>query len=100
MTNVDGVWDVIVRSPMGEQKSVLTLKSAGAAVRGTSAAQGGQLEILDGKLSGNTLTWRMELKQPFAVTLLFAVVVSDHEMAGTVTAGALGKAPVTGARRV
>jgi hypothetical protein len=99
MTNVDGVWDVIVKSPMGEQKSVLTLKSDSGAVTGSSAAQGGQLDILDGKLSGNTLTWRMELKQPFAVTLWFAVIASDDEMAGTVTAGALGKAPVTGARR-
>jgi hypothetical protein len=99
MANVDGVWDVTVKSPMGEQKSVLTLKSEGNKVTGTSAAQGGQLEILDGKIDGSKLSWRMELKQPFAITLLFEVTINGDKMEGTVTAGSYGKSPLAATRR-
>ena len=99
MANVDGVWDASIKSPMGEQKSVLTLKADGSKLTGTSAGQGGQLEILDGKIEGSKVSWRMELRQPFAITLLTEATVDGSKMEGVVTAGSLGKSPFSAIRR-
>jgi hypothetical protein len=99
MTNIDGVWDATVRSALGEQKSVLTLRADGGRLTGMSGGLGGHLEILDGRLEGDKVSWRMELMQPFAVTLLTEATVIGDRMEGTVTAGSFGKSPMTAIRR-
>jgi len=35
MANVDGKWETVVASPMGDQKGTLTLKSSGDTLDGT-----------------------------------------------------------------
>jgi hypothetical protein len=99
MANVDGVWDATSKTPMGEQKSVLTLKAEGSKLTGSNTAMGALLEILDGKIDGNKLTWRMEMKQPFPMTLTADVTVNGDQIEGTVAAGAFGKSPFKATRR-
>jgi hypothetical protein len=41
MAAVDGDWDVTVKSPMGDQKSVLTINSDGDSFTGKMAGQPG-----------------------------------------------------------
>ncbi len=99
MANVDGEWDCVTKTPMGEQKSVFTVKSNGEGFTGTNAGPLGSLDIRDGKVDGNTLSWKMELKVPFPMTLDCKATVTGDSIEGGVTAGAFGTSPMTGTRR-
>ena len=54
MAGIDGQWDCVAQSPMGEQQSVLTLTSKpdGSFV-GTNAGPLGALDITDGQVTGD-----------------------------------------------
>lgn len=56
MSSIDGKWDCISQTPMGDQPSVMELKSNGNVVTGTNTNMLGTIEISDGKLEGNVFT--------------------------------------------
>ena len=60
--SVAGQYDCVTKSPMGDQKSVLTVNVDGDSWTGSNAGQMGSLDITDGKVDGNTLTWTMDMK--------------------------------------
>ena len=99
MADVDGEWDCVTKSPLGEQKSVFTVVSNGGSFTGTNAGPMGALDILDGKVDGNTLTWKMELKIPFPMMLDGKATVTGDTIEGGISAGAFGTSPMTGTRR-
>jgi hypothetical protein len=99
MAEVDGEWDCMTRTPMGEQKSVFTVKSDGDSFTGSNSGQMGSLDIIDGKVDGNRLSWKMEMKMPFPMTLDCTAIVTGDSIEGGVTAGAFGTSPMTGTRK-
>jgi len=99
MANVDGEWDCVTNSPMGEQKSVFTVKSNGGSFIGTNAGPMGSLDIIDGKVDGDTLSWKMEMTVPFPMMLDCAATVSGDKLEGGIRAGAFGTLPMSGTRR-
>ena len=48
--SIDGSYDCVTKSPMGDQKSVFTVKSDGSTFTGENAGQMGSLEVEDGKV--------------------------------------------------
>ena len=56
MAAVDGDWEVTVKSPMGDQKSVLTINSNGDSFTGKMQGSLGSMDIANGSVSGNTLS--------------------------------------------
>lgn len=99
MANIDGIWDCVIASPMGDQKSVLTASSDGNGVTGTMAGTNGLIDIEDGKLDGDQLSWKMSVTSPMPVTLDCVVTVDGDSITGTATAGTFGSFPLTGTRR-
>lgn len=99
MANVDGQWDCITRTPMGPQESVLTIKSDGASFSGSNVGALGGIDITDGIVDGDTLTWSMEISTPFPMTLSARATVSGDTIQGTVDAGAMGAMPMSGTRK-
>ena len=99
MAEVDGEWDCLTRTPMGDQKSVLTVRSDGGSFTGTNAGPLGSLDIIDGKLVGNTLNWKMKITVPFPMTLDCQATVTGDRIEGGITAGAFGTSPMTGTRK-
>lgn len=99
MANVDGEWDCVTKSPLGEQKSVLTVKSDGDSWTGTNAGPMGSLDVIDGKVNGNTLTWKMDMTVPMPMTLEGKATVEGDQLTGAVNAGAFGAMPMTGQRQ-
>ena len=96
---VDGTWKITVDTPMGAQEGMLTLKVEGSKLSGTQqSAMGGSMPLLNGKADGNKLTCQSEIKQPFAMTLDFAVTVNGDSMTGEVKAGTFGTSPLKGSR--
>ncbi|ODU22251.1 MAG: hypothetical protein ABS87_02555 [Sphingomonas sp. SCN 67-18] len=99
MAGVDGEWDCITKSPLGEQKSVLTVKTDGSSWTGSNAGPLGSLDVIDGKVDGNTLTWKMDMKVPMPLTLDCTATIDGDTLTGGITAGAFGTSPMTGTRR-
>ena len=61
MADVDGAYDCLTKTPMGDQQSVFTVISSGDRFNGTNAGPLGSLDVKDGKVDGNRLTWVMEM---------------------------------------
>mgnify|MGYP000470408452 FL=1 len=61
MAAVDGDWDVTIKSPMGDQKAVLTVNSDGGSFSGKMSGGLGTMEIADGTVDGDTLSWGMDI---------------------------------------
>ncbi|MBS0502276.1 MAG: hypothetical protein JSS55_00450 [Proteobacteria bacterium] len=99
MAGVDGEYDCITKSPLGEQKSVFSVKSDGNSFTGQNVSPMGTLDVIDGKVDGNKLTWKMEMKVPMPMTLDCSATIDGDTFNGTVGAGAFGSFPMTGTRK-
>jgi hypothetical protein len=99
MSSVDGDWDVSVKSPLGEQKSVATLKADGAALTGTNKTSAETQPLMNGKIDGDRLSWSMTATNPFPMTLDFEATLAGDRIEGTVKAGMFGKMPLVATRR-
>lgn len=98
MANVDGTWETVTKSPMGDQKATLTVASGGDTFTGTYSGAMGTTDIKDGKVDGDTLSWSVDIVVPMPMTLTIQATVDGDAINGTVTAGAFGSFPLTGAR--
>ena len=98
MSDVDGVWDTVTNTPMGQQKGTLTLKSDGSALEGTLSGAQGSIDIQDGAVDGNTATWKANITNPMPLTLEFTATVDGDEISGSVKLGAFGTASFKGTR--
>ncbi len=99
MASIDGVWNVVIRTPMGPQEFVLNLKSDGDSFSGDASGELGSAPIDGGKVDGDTATWSMKLSKPMPMTLKVRVTVSEYEVEGVVDAGMMGVMPLSGARQ-
>ncbi|MBI1329620.1 MAG: hypothetical protein GC166_06925 [Alphaproteobacteria bacterium] len=96
---IDGKWEITVNSPMGPQKSTLELKADGATLTGKgSGANGQSVEIQNGKVDGNNVSWSISVTTPFPMTLEFAGAVDGDKISGNVKAGSFGSFPFSGNR--
>jgi len=99
MSNVAGKWDCLVKSPLGEQKSVLTVVDNGdGTFTGDNTGATGSLACLDGKIDGDTLTWKMDMKVPMPIMLDAKATIDGDTLTGGVTAGPFGTSPMSGTR--
>jgi len=96
--SIDGKWNIVVKSPMGEQKSVLTFKQEGNTLTGSGEAQGNSQAIQDGKIDGNNVSWKVSITTPFPMTLEFGGTLAGDALSGKVKAGSFGSFDWSGAR--
>ena len=96
--SIDGKWNLVVKSPMGDQKSVVTFKQEGGTLTGTGEAQGNSQALQNGKIDGANISWSVSITTPFPMTLEFAGTFSGDTMSGKVKAGAFGSFDWSGAR--
>ena len=96
--SVAGTYDTVVKSPMGEQKGTFTVVPGddGNTFTGSMAGGMGSMDVKDGKIDGDTLTWAMDMTVPMPMTLNCTANVNGDQLTGTVNAGAFGDMPLTG----
>lgn len=99
MAAVDGDWEVTIKSPMGDQKSVFTVNSDGGSFTGKIAGSLGSMDVRDGAVDGNTLTWKMDMTVPMPMTLEGTATVDGDNISGDVKAGAFGSMALSGCRK-
>ena len=98
MSDVDGVWDMVTNTPMGQQKGTLTVQSDGGKLTGTLSGAQGSIEIKDGEVDGSSASWKVDITQPMPLTLEFSATVDGDEISGDVKLGAFGNATFKGTR--
>lgn len=96
--SVAGTYETVVKSPMGDQKSTLTVNVDGDTWTGTNVGAQGSVACDNGKVDGNTITWTMAMTVPMPMTLEGTATVEGDTITGTVKAGAFGSFPMSGTR--
>lgn len=96
--SVAGSYECVLKSPMGDQKSVMTVNVDGDTWTGTNAGAQGTLECKDGKVDGNTITWSMDLTVPMPMKLEGTATIDGDTVTGSVKAGMFGTFPLNGTR--
>ena len=84
---------------MGDQKSDVTIVVNGDTFTGTNSGQMGSMEMENGKVDGNKLTWTMKMTVPMPMTLEGEATVDGDTITGNVKAGAFGSFPLSGTRK-
>jgi len=99
--SVAGTYNTVVKSPMGDQSGTFTVVPAddGNTFTGTMVGGMGQMEVENGTIDGNKLSWKMNMTVPMPMTLDCEATVDGDQMTGTVNAGAFGAMPLTGERQ-
>ena len=83
---------------MGDQTSKFTVTVNGDSFTGSNAGGMGSMDVEDGKVDGNRLTWKMKMTVPMPMTLDGDVTIDGDTLTGSVKAGAFGTFPMTGTR--
>jgi hypothetical protein len=98
--SADGKWEVSMSTPMGAQAATLDLEEDGGTLTGSmSAAMAPEaIEISDGTVDGNNLTWKAALTQPMPITLEFTAAIDGDSITGNVKLGTFGDASFEGKR--
>lgn len=99
MARVDGAYDCVTKTPMGDQASVFTIVSDGDTFQGTNASPLGSMDVKDGRIDGNRLTWRMEMTLPMPMTLSCEGIVEGDSITASIDTGPFGTITMAGKRR-
>ena len=99
MAAVDGDWDVTIKSPMGDQKAVLTVNSDGGSFSGQMSGGLGSMDIPSGTVDGETIKGQMDMTVPMPMSLDCTATVDGDAMNGEVKAGAFGSMGLSGTRK-
>lgn len=97
--SVAGTYDVVIKTPMGDQKGKLTINPSGDSFSGmVTSDMMGSMEIAGGTVSGDTITWTMDMKVPMPMTLQGEATIAGDAISGSVKAGAFGSMALSGTR--
>lgn len=97
--SVAGTYECVTKTPMGDQKSEVTINVDGDTFTGSNVGAMGSMELENGKVDGNTLTWTMKMTVPMPMTLEGTATVDGDTLTGSVKAGAFGSFPMNGTRK-
>lgn len=96
--SVAGTYDIVMKTPMGDQRGKFIANVDGDTFTGQMTGPMGAMDTSDGKVDGNTLTWKMEMKVPMQMTLDCEATVEGDELNGKIKAGSFGTMGLTGKR--
>ena len=96
--SADGTWNTTMNTPMGAQNGTLTLATDGGTLTGKLSGPQGDIDLTDGTVDGDALTWKAAITAPMPMTLEFAATVEGDNISGNVKLGAFGDATFTGTR--
>lgn len=96
MATVDGTYDCVAKMLMGDEKGALTLVSAEGRFNGTYSGMTGLLDITDGTVSGNKLSWTMKATGSMPMILDCMAEVNGDAITGTMKLGFYGTSHFSG----
>lgn len=86
---------------MGDQWGVPVVEPSddGATFTGTMTSSVDKIDVDDGKIEGNRLSWKAKVSVPIPMTLKCQATLDGDDLNGQVKAGAFGSMPFTGRRQ-
>ena len=96
--SVEGTYDCVTKSPLGDLPSKFTVKVQGDSFTGMNEGNLGTMEVENGKVNGNKLTWTMQMTNPMPMMLECDATIEGDKLTGNVQAGAFGNMPMSGTR--
>lgn len=100
MARVAGTWDITVTSSQGENRASMTVTQTGATLEGTMATEMGTVQVTDGRVTGERVSFSITLPiSGQTTTIAFRGTVTGNRMTGTADLGQMGTATFTGERR-
>jgi phosphohistidine swiveling domain-containing protein len=98
-TEIGGEWELAWDTPMGHIDAVLTLQANGEKLTGILDAQEVTQEIRDGRVSGNSFSFKAAAESPMGkLNLTFEGAVKGDQVSGSIEAMMM-KLAFTGSRR-
>jgi ATP sulfurylase len=97
MSDLNGSYDLVATTPMGEQKMTITVEVNGGTFSGASSGSMGASDI-SGTVDGNKLMWKQGITVPMPLTLDCEATVEGNEINGKVDTGAFGSFPIKGTK--
>ena len=97
MSKIDGTWETITTTAIGDQKATMILKTNGGTLTGTSEDVTGVANIEEGRVDGNTITWSLTLK-PMNIKIEGKANIDGDNLSGEVIAAAFGSSSIVGKR--
>jgi len=82
---------------MGDKSGVLELRVDGNTVTGSLSHADQHVDITDGRIEGNRLSWRAKISKPMRLSFKFTAVVEENRISGAAR-HMLGSAPFSGTR--
>ena len=97
---VAGTYALTVQSPVGNQDSTMTVvpDANGTTFAGSLVGGMGDVQVADGRIAGNVLTWTMNISSPMPMKLTCEAAIDGDEVSGKVGAGVFGSMPLSGKR--
>ena len=92
-----GLWDIIIKTPLGERKASLDLKVEGGTLTGSLKDDGGSHELTAGVVNGDQLTWNAKVSKPVPMNLSFSAQYDADAIKGGAKSP-FGTAPFSGHR--
>jgi hypothetical protein len=96
--SVEGLWTLVIATPIGKQVAELELSTKEGTLHGVARSGGEEAALTDLALDGNRLTWAQSITKPLRLNLAFDLIVDGDEMTGKSKAGRLPSSKVTGRR--
>jgi hypothetical protein len=97
MSGAHGKWNVTIKTPMGDRAGVLDLKVEGRKLIGSLSDGEHHVQISDGKVEGNQLSWSAKIEKPMRLTFKFSAIVEADRISGKAR-NLLGSATFSGVR--
>jgi alkanesulfonate monooxygenase SsuD/methylene tetrahydromethanopterin reductase-like flavin-dependent oxidoreductase (luciferase family) len=97
--SIDGEWRITIETPMGPQVATLQLTRNGEELTGSQSGNGETVTIYDGASTVDEAEWKVDVTQPFPLTIAFSAKVDGDSISGQAQAGAFPPSPFTGARQ-
>ena len=98
MAKIDGTWEIMTNTPMGEQTVILILVSDGDTFTGRSESALAMVELENGTIDGDSISWSMQITTPMRLTLEGRATIDGDTMTGTIKAGFMGSYAASGRR--
>jgi hypothetical protein len=95
---LDGTWTISMQTPLGTHTAMLTLSTAGGTLTGILWGNGHATQIADGAVDGDQVSWKADITDPMAITLVFSAKIQGDKLSGIVKLGMFGDAPLSGTR--
>ncbi|MCX7864387.1 MAG: molybdopterin-dependent oxidoreductase, partial [Novosphingobium sp.] len=96
-TRIDGAWNMVMKTPMGDQEMVGHFATDGNTVTGKLTSAMGE-QAFSGTLEGNRVRFNLEVEQPMKLTLKYDLTFEGDAVSGKAKMGMFGSAKVTGKR--